>query len=74
MNEEQVQVYMLPNDAKLFLEFQRYYDIFNLLVEKKVFEQKGAAVTLHFDNKGFLKTITRADVLYLSTVNFTNTN
>jgi hypothetical protein len=56
------------------LEFQRYHDIFNLLVSKNVFNQKGAAITLHFDNFGKLKTITRADVLYLDGKKFDNIN
>lgn len=73
INNETV-IYLTQFDANLFLEFQRYYQIFNLLVEKKVFNQKGAAITLHFDNQGLIKTITRADVLYLSGKEFNNTN
>lgn len=73
INNETV-IYLTQFDANLFLEFQRYYQIFNLLVEKKVFNQKGAAITLHFDNIGKLKTITRADVLYLADKQFNNTN
>jgi len=70
----EIPVYMTNYDAKLFLEFQRHHDIFALMVDKKVFDQKGAAITLHFDNNGLLKTITRADVLYLLGKQFNNTN
>ncbi len=72
--QEETIIYLTPIDAKLFLEFQRYHEIFNLLMEKKVFNQKGATVSLHFDNQGYLKTITRADVLYLAGKEFDNTN
>jgi len=72
--QEQTVIYLTPIDANLFLEFQRHYEIFNLLIEKNVFNQKGAAITLHFDNQGLIKTITRADVLYLSGKEFNNTN
>lgn len=71
---EEIPIYMLPDDAKLFLEFQRHYALFSLLSEKRVFDQKGAAITLHFDNKGVLRTVTRADVLYSHQSNFTNSN
>lgn len=74
MNKELITIYMTDFEAKRFLEFQRYHEIFNLLIDKKVFDQKGAAITLHFDNKGLLKTITRADVLYLADKQFYNTN
>lgn len=71
---EQIPVFMETKDAELFLQFQRHYDIFALLVERRVFEQKSAAITLHFDNKGHLRTIARADVLFSDKTDFTNTN
>jgi hypothetical protein len=76
MNDDiiKIPVYMLDDEAEKFIAFQKHFDLFSLLLEKKVFEQKGATITLHFDSKGTLKTITRADVLYLSTTPFDNTN
>ncbi len=73
-NTEEITIFMMPEDAKLFLEFQKHYLLFKLLEEKKVFEQKGAAITLHFDPQGFLRTVTRADVLYSSNAQFDNKN
>lgn len=70
----EIPVFMGEKDAQLFLQFQRHYEVFALLAEKKVFEQKGAAITLHFDPQGFLKAVTRADVLYSEKTDFTNTN
>ncbi len=71
---EEITVFLGPIEAKQFIEFQRYHELFNLLLEKKVFDQKAAAITLHFDNKGVLRTITRADALYSSTSQFDNLN
>jgi len=63
-------------EAELFKEFQRHHELFTLLRERKVFDQKSSAVTLHFDEQGTLQTIQRADFLYsrrheLSTVDVT---
>lgn len=74
MAEEQITIFLAPIDVERFKEFQKHYEIFNLLLEKKVFDQKGAAVTMHFDNQGFLRTVTRSDVLYSDKSDFTNTN
>ncbi len=64
MNNIEVAVYMPDETAKKFLIFQEYYDAFSLLVERGVFEQKNAAISLHFDQNGTLQTIQRADFLY----------
>lgn len=69
-----IPVYMLNEEAQQFLEFQKNYAFFSLLIEKKVHEQRGAAITLNIDNKGIIGSITRNDVLYLSTVKFDNVN
>jgi hypothetical protein len=69
-----IPVYMVNEDAKRFLEFQEHYDFFSLLIDKKVHQQKGASITLNIDNKGRIGSITRNDVLYLSTVSFDNVN
>lgn len=55
----------LPNEeAKKFLLFQQYYLPFMLMVEKGVFDQKNATVSLDFDKNGVLRSIRRADFLY----------
>ena len=64
MEIQEVTILLPENEAKKWLLFQEYYDTFNLLVEKKVFEQKNSAVTLHFDSNGTLQVIQRADYLY----------
>lgn len=42
----------------------QYYDLFMMMVNKGVFNQKNAAVTLHFDQNGILQNIQRADFLF----------
>ena len=73
MNQE-ITIFLTPIDAEKYKQFLQYYDIFTFLLEKKVFEQKGASIVLNFDNKGQIGSITRSDVLYLSNIKFDNTN
>lgn len=62
MNE--VTVFLTPIDAALFLKFQKHHELFKLLVEQGVFDQKNANVMLNFDNDGNLGSIERHDILY----------
>lgn len=73
-NNEDITIFLTPIDAERFKDFQRYYELFNFLLDKKVFEQKGASIVLNFDHLGNIGSITRSDVLYLSTKQFDNTN
>jgi hypothetical protein len=54
--------------------FRDNYANFVILAESRVFEQKGAAITLHFDTNGVIRSVTRADMLYKFGVDFKNTN
>lgn len=62
MNE--IAIYLTQDEAEEFKEFQKHYEIFTLLINKNVFDQKNSSVTMHFDHQGTLRTIQRADVLY----------
>lgn len=62
--ETKIAIYIPDEEAKKFILFQKYFDPFSLLVEKKVFEQKNASISLHFDNQGILQSINREDILY----------
>jgi len=65
MNKKiEVAVYLPDEDVKKFILFQKHYELFSLLLVKGVFEQKNAAISLHFDQNGVLQTIQRADFLY----------
>lgn len=60
----EISILMTEEDARLFILFQQHYSTFKLLTERGVFDQKNAAVTLHFDSVGTLQVIQRADSLY----------
>ena len=60
----EVAVYLPDEDAKKFLLFQEHYDLFSLLLERGVFEQKKASVILDFDHTGMLQSIRRNDFMY----------
>lgn len=51
-------------DIQKFKLFMQHYDMYSLLLEKGVFDQKSASISLHFDHNGVLKTIERKDFLY----------
>jgi len=61
---QKIAIFVPDSEAKLFIEFQKHYDLFTLLLEKDVFKQKNAAITLNFDNTGSLQAIERRDFLY----------
>lgn len=63
-NKIDIAIYIQDAEAKKWLLFQEYYEPFSLLVEKEVFKQRNAAISLHFDHSGVLQTIQRADFLY----------
>ncbi len=59
-------MYLPDKEAAQFMIFQQYYQPFVLMIEKQVFEQKNATVSLDFDKFGVLKAIRRQDFLYTS--------
>ncbi len=61
---EQTTVYLSEEDAKKFIEWQKHYDTFQLLLDRGVFDVKNGNVVLHFDSVGTLQTIERGDILY----------
>lgn len=65
MNQIPSIIIAIPNDKdKKWDLFQKYHELFSVLLEKGVFSQKNASVTLHFDKNGILQLIQRADYLY----------
>lgn len=64
MSEVKIPIYVLDKEAKQFILFQKNYDLFNLLLSSKVFEQKNCTILLDFDKFGTLKAIRRNDYLY----------
>lgn len=68
VNSEKIPIYILDAEAKKFLVFQQYYEPIALLIDKKVFEQKNATISLDFDKFGVLRSIRRQDFLFSSRV------
>lgn len=52
MKEELTAVQLSPEDAKLFIEFQRRYLFMKLLESVGAFTIKSGSITIHFDNLG----------------------
>lgn len=61
---DKIAVYIVDEDAKKFLLFQEHYDLFSLLLERGVFNQRNCTVSLDFDKDKTLQSIRRADFLY----------
>lgn len=59
-----IAIFVPDEEAKKFLMFQQYYDVFTMMVEHGAFKVKNGSVTMHFDKRGNLKAINRADILY----------
>ncbi len=66
----EITVFLSELEARQFVQFQQHYDVFSTLLTSKVFEQRGASITLHFDQRGQIKNITREDVLFVRGDNF----
>ncbi len=66
--------FLSPDEMQKFMLFKKYFKKFDVLMKSKVFTQKGSAITIHFNKEGEIKKIDREDHLYLSGVDFENTN
>lgn len=67
-------IWLDNSSAEQFVLFQKYFASINLLIEKRIFDQKAAVIQLHFDKQGEIVNITRNDLLYLKGVPFLNQN
>lgn len=63
-NPKIIDIYIPDEDAQKFILFKKYFDVFSILLEKGVFNQKSASVHLNFDHLGTLQTIQREDMMY----------
>lgn len=57
-------IFLAPLEAELFIKFQKHHELFKLLVEQGVFDQKNANIMLNFDKDGNIGSIERHDILY----------
>ncbi len=74
LTNKEITVYLDDQQAKMFVLFQEQYENIALMLKSKVFEQKGATITLNFDTLGKIKNIKRSDVLYDENTDFVNEN
>lgn len=63
-----IAIYLPDEEAKKFLLFQQYHDVFLILLQSGVFDIRNGSVALHFDQFGSLNLIQRADTLYNSRI------
>lgn len=61
---EEITIFITPQEAMQFRNFQQYHAQFMLLVSKGVFDIKNGSAVLHFDNNGIIQKIDRHDPLY----------
>lgn len=65
MNEiKQVKIILSEEDAKKWIEYQKNYVTFVLMLERGVFDIKNGSALLNFDSQGILQNIQRSDYLY----------
>ena len=74
LTNKEITVYLDDQQAKMFVLFQEQYENIALMLKSKVFEQKGATITLNFDTLGKIKNIKRSDVLHDENTDFVNEN
>lgn len=55
--ETKTAVYLSEEDALLFVQFMKYYDVFKKLIDGNVFMIQGSSATLHFDNDKKLRKV-----------------
>lgn len=55
--ETNISVDLTEDEAKLFLQFRKFQDVFNNMTISGVFDLKGSSATLHFDENGELRKV-----------------
>lgn len=69
---EQVTVFLIPEEAGKFLIFQQHYEPISKMIDSGVFQQRNATLKMYFDHEGVLQTIARDDILYKRTAALRN--
>jgi len=60
----EIPVFIPDEEVEKFILFQKFYQPFMLMIEKGVFDQKNATISLDFDKFGVLRSIRRSDFLF----------
>lgn len=61
---DEITIFISPQEAMQFRNFQKHHDLFLLLVNKGVFDIRNGSAVLHFDNNGIIQKIDRHDPLF----------
>lgn len=61
-------IFLNEEDSAKFVLFMEHYDLFNLLLDKGVFNIKNGSATIHYNHLGTVTSIDRKDVLYHSKI------
>lgn len=61
--EPPVIVELTPQDALLFVSFQKRYAFFQLLEMMHVFDLKNGSITVNFDPKGAISSVEKKEVV-----------
>lgn len=62
--ENKITVEMTENEAELFVEFQKYRDVFQVLLNNGVFETRNGQAVLNFTPEGILADIRISTIAY----------
>jgi len=63
-NAIETTIFLSNIDAEKFKLFVLHYDTFSILLEKGVFNQRSASISLDFDHNAVLQNIRRNDLLF----------
>jgi hypothetical protein len=69
MEINKIAIYVPDEEAKKFLLFQQYYDIFNFMLVSGAFEVKKGSVTLNFSDIGRISSIEKKEFVYPKVIN-----
>jgi len=61
---KEVVVYLKEDDALLFVEFQKYHEVFKAMLEAGAFHTINGEVKLNFNCDGLLMNIEKRTILY----------
>jgi len=58
---------LTESDAGLFIEFRKYQDVFDMLMQTGVFDVKGGSVTIHFNAQGQIARVDKNETVFYRT-------
>lgn len=65
---DNIKIELNEEDARLFVSFRKYQDVFKTMLDSGVFDTKSGSIILHFNLEGNLAKIDRNQVLFFLSV------